>query len=592
PLPSKIQNPKSKIPNPLPLWADELYLELHRGCYTTHADQKRFNRRCEDLLYQAELFSTIAQLVAGVPYPKVDLEEAWQKLLFNQFHDILPGSSIPEVFKDANRDWVVVKQIGKRVLERALVEISTQIPTPQTSPHPDAKPLVVFNALSWERSEVVTHLIPEAVPGHLNLHWRLYDFEGKLVPSQTRLTVRSEQAFCEISWLAESVPSVGYRGYWLCPDETEADATEASVSQPTVPLQDYVLTNQCLQVTVDAATGDITSLFDKTQQREVLSAPANQLQAFRDQGQYWDAWNIAPDYEDHPLPPAQLKSITWFDRGPLRQRLRVVRQLGNSEVRQYYSLEAHSPILKIETWVNWSATQVVLKVNFPLTVEANHATYEAPFGSIARPTRPQTDTDKAKWEVPALRWADLSDDAFGVSILTDCKHGFDAKPNQLRLTLLKAPLWPDPDADRGSHHFTYAIYPHPGSSTEGWQRTPHRARELNMPMTVMMLDALPEGASALEPPRQFPHGPAAYSFLQVEPSNLILAAFKPAEDHPDELIMRAYDATGQGGEMALTNALGLGLAAPTNLLEQSVDASFNAPHKIHTYRFKTYKPMP
>ncbi|MEM8805304.1 MAG: alpha-mannosidase [Cyanobacteria bacterium P01_G01_bin.38] len=576
----------------LPKWADELYLELHRGCYTTHADQKQSNRRCEDLLYQAELFSTIAQLVAGAPYPKVDLETAWKKLLFNQFHDILPGSSIPEVFEDANRDWAVVKQIGKRVLDQALGAISTQIQLPKP-PHPEAKPLIVFNALSWERSEVVTYLIPEAAPGCLYRHWKLYDFEGQAVPMQTRFTVRSEQAFCEVAFWADVVPSVGYRGYWLYPDETQTEETEESVSQLEAPRQDYVLANQCLQVTVDAATGDMTSLFDKTQQREALSAPANQLQVFRDQGQYWDAWNIAPDYENHPLPPAQLKSITWFDRGPLRQRLRVIRQLGNSEVTQDYTLEAHSPVLKIETWVDWFETQVVLKVNFPLTVEADQAAYETPFGAIARPTRPQTDPEKAKWEVPALRWADLSqgapgDDGLGVSILTDCKHGFDVKPHQLRLTLLKAPLWPDPDADRGSHHFNYAVYPHAG----GWQRTPHRARELNMPMTVMVLDALPKASSALEQPRHSPHVPAAQSFLQVAPSNLILTAFKPAEDHPEELIVRAYDATGQGGEIAVTNALGLEVATPTNLLEQPLNYSPSKPYKIHTYRLKAYKPMP
>ncbi|MEO0455618.1 MAG: glycoside hydrolase family 38 C-terminal domain-containing protein, partial [Cyanobacteria bacterium P01_A01_bin.114] len=598
---------------PLPVWIDELYLELHRGCYTTHADQKQSNRRCEDLLYQAEVFSTIAQLVAGVPYPKVDLENAWKTLLFNQFHDILPGSSIPEVFEDANRDWVVVKQVGKQVLKQALDAIAAQLQIPPP-PHPDAQLLLVFNALNWERSEVMTHLVPEFAPGRLKTHWRLYDFEGQTVPIQTRFTVRAERAFCEIMFLATAVPSVGYRGYWLCPDDAKEEDAQAEdvkerAAQSEVSLedllpegqrQDYVLTNQYLQVTVEADTGEIVSLFDKTQQREVFCAPANQLQAFRDQGQYWDAWNIAPDYEDHPLPSAQLKSIAWFDRGPLCQRLRVIRQLGSSEVTQYYVLEAQSPALKIETRVSWSETQVVLKVNFPLTIAADQATYETPFGSISRPTCPQTGPDKAKWEVPALRWADLSEGEFGVSLLTDCKHGFDAKPNQLRLTLLKAPLWPDPNADRGDHHFTYAIYPHAG----GWQQTPHHARELNMPMIVMTPDILPKGLpeAAPTPSRYSSDAPAASSFLQVKPSNWILSALKPAEERPDELIVRAYDATGQGGEMTFAFGSAIALAdqsaIPVNFLEQPVPLEQampseqaiadqpGAPYKIHTYRLQ------
>ncbi|HEY9601062.1 MAG TPA: alpha-mannosidase, partial [Allocoleopsis sp.] len=386
----------------LPVWNDELYLEFHRGCFTTHADQKRWNRRCEGLLYQAELFASLATLSTGNSYPKQQLEDAWKKVLFNQFHDILPGTSIPEVFVEANQTWQEVEQVAVEIVEESLKAIASQIALPPP-PQPDAQPIIVFNPLNWPRSELVTVSLPQSSD---ETSWEIYDVSGQKLFSQL-----SEAT--TLLFLAKGIPSVGYRVFWLsrCNREPSRDNAGFAPTSPDASPQaeNWVLENELLRVVVDAHTGDLSSVFDKTHQREVLSGSGNQLQAFEDKGQYWDAWNIDPNYAQHPLPPTQLQSIQWIDRGILRSRLRVVRQLGQSEFCQDYILDAASPILKIATTVDWQERYVLVKAAFPLNLEADSATYEIPCGAIQRPTRPQTPAEQAKWEVPALRWADLTD---------------------------------------------------------------------------------------------------------------------------------------------------------------------------------------
>ncbi|NEP60280.1 MAG: alpha-mannosidase, partial [Symploca sp. SIO2G7] len=317
----------------------------------------------------------------------------------------------------------------------------------------------------------------------------------------------------------------------------------------------------------------IVSCIYLPQGREIFQSPANQLQCFEDSGQYWDAWNIAPDYADKSCFSAKLVSIKWVAHNSVTQRLRVTRRLNHSTIVQDYCLEAQLPLLKVETWVDWQETQVVLKVNFSVTLEADRATYEVPFGAIERPTMPLTDHEKAKWEVPALRWADLSDSTFGLSILTDCKHGFDAQPDRLRLTLLKAPLWPDPGCDRGHHHFTYAIYPHPGN----WKtaRTPHHAHGLNIPLRAY----LPQDDHPVSDSR------ASLSFLCLDSEHLILSALKPSEADSSSFIARYYDAYGVPSHQArITNNLGLATGPVLNLLEEPMEAISARPYQIQTYR--------
>lgn len=535
----------------IPIWNDELYLEFHRGCYTTHADQKRFNRRGEELLYQAELWASLATIISTenqkleFSYPKAEIEEAWKKLLFNQFHDILPGTSIPEVFVEANQAWQEVERVGNQILSESLQAIASQINLP-SPPKPQAKPVIVFNSLNWKRSEVVTCTVTEH-------NWKVYNLEGEKIPSQ-----RSKNN--QLLFLAKDIPSVGYKVFWLCQDTTKhQDLPHTPHTSPPV------LENEVLRVVIDLETGDLSSIFDKTNRREVLKGAGNQLQAFQDRGQYWDAWNIDPNYAQHPLPPTQLKSIQWLECGPLQWRVRVVRKLGKSEFCQDYILQTDSPILKIATTVDWQESHVLVKANFLLNLQSDRATYEIPCAAIERPTSPQTTAQKAKWEVPALRWADLTDDdrRYGVSLLNDCKYGYDSQPSQLRLTLMRSPTWPDPTADRGIHQFTYAVYPHSGS----WQlaSTVRRSYEFNIPLIVRLGDPIDS--------RMPKHLPAVGRLLDLQVNNLVLMALKPAEDRLKTWILRCYECHGEVAELSFYSDLGLRGNCPVDLLEQPLPAS-------------------
>ncbi|MEH2145535.1 alpha-mannosidase [Nostoc sp.] len=560
-----------------PTWNDELYLEFHRGCYTTHADQKRWNRRCENLLYQAELFATLAT-VSGVTYPKAEIEAAWKLVLFQQFHDILPGSSITQVYLDALPQWQQVEQVGTKILDKSLLAIASHI-TRSEPPKSDSLPIFVFNSLNWQRSEVVSVALP--TPGTATQEWQIYDASGKQLVSQL-----SEPS--TLLFLASEIPPVGYRIFWLSP---------SSPSSPPSPLllPDWILENEFLRVVIDPDTGDLSSVFDKTYQREVLSGAGNQLQAFKDSGQYWDAWNIDPNYAQHPLPSTNLQSIQWLEQGPVQSRVRVVRQLGESEFCQDYILQAGSPLLNIATTVNWQENHVLVKAAFPLNVEADFATYEIPCGAIRRPTKPKTPAEQAKWEVPALRWADLTGETqegiYGVSLLNDCKYGYDSKPNQLRLTLLRSPNWPDSEADRGWHEFTYALYPHVGS----WEsaHTVRRGYELNIPLQVL-----------LNPVNQNPHKNSplfaskeglAVRFLDLSAENLILMALKPSEDDPQQLILRCYECHGETAELSLQSDLELNLGDTVDLLERSSTTEFSSQQQILTiqpWKIASFKVIP
>lgn len=542
----------------LPIWDSDLYLELHRGCYTTHAEQKKHNRRCEDLLYQAEVFATIAYLTTERPYPRTKLESAWKSLLFNQFHDILPGTAIPEVFVDADKGWKQVYEIGRQILTESLDAIASQIARPN-QPHPEARLITIFNSLSWHRNTLVTVSVPEFSPGQLLFSWAIHDAAtGEIIPSQTDFNVRSERAYCDISFPVKNLPAIGYQRFWLYPTDSH---TTRSKPEPYNP-EHYTLENEFITATIDSKTGQIASLIEKETQTETFISPGNQLQTFQDKGQYWDAWNIAPKYQEHPLPAPKLQSIQWFEHGPIYQRLHVTYKFWQSTIDQYYTLEAGSPCLKIKTHIDWKETQVLLKAYFPLAVASDRATYEIPFGAISRTTNPQTEAEKAQWEVPALRWADLGNKTFGVSILTNCKHGFDAGQNHLRLTLLKSPIWPDPSADKGRHTFTYAIYPH----TKSWQkaRTVQLARELNIsPIIYSNEEHSSEPALADQ----------KHSFLNIQNSNVILSALKIGEDSNETIVLRCYEACGETAGLQISSNLDIPKTeqhSRVSLLEQNL----------------------
>ncbi|MFM7372700.1 MAG: glycoside hydrolase family 38 C-terminal domain-containing protein, partial [Sphaerospermopsis kisseleviana] len=320
-----------------------------------------------------------------------------------QFHDILPGSSITQVYHDALPEWEEVQQVGNRILDDALRAIASHITLPQP-PEPNTIPIIIFNSLNWERSEVI-HIIMNRkerkerevkrvsegafVSSHIfsleDQSWKVYDVQGNEVTTQQ--TANSLLFFA-------TVPSIGYQIYWLSPT-----SEKSNIAKNELP-KNWTLENEYLQVKINPQTGDIDSIFDKNQQREILNGAGNQLQAFQDSGQYWDAWNIDPNYSTKPLPLSELLSIQWLEHGEIQQNLQVIRKIGKSEFTQNYILQKNTPILKIKNTVNWQENQVLVKTSFPLNFTTETATYEIPCGVINRPTNPQTPAEQAKWEVP------------------------------------------------------------------------------------------------------------------------------------------------------------------------------------------------
>lgn len=505
-------------PENLPLWNDELYLEYHRGCYTTHGDQKAFNTHCEVGLYEAELWAAIATQLNAQPFPAAELETAWKQVLFNQFHDILPGSAITQVYEDAQPEWEAALATANRIRQEALGAIAQHITLP-SPPHAEARPVIVFNGLNWTRSEVVTVDLPLT-----GTDWQVWDLEGRAIATHTQPCVDR----LRLSFQADAVRGVGYRTFWIVPCAKGAETRP--YNQPNT----FTLENQSLRVQVDPATGFLSSLFDKRLGREILSGLGNELQVFHDSGQYWDAWNIDPAYEQHRLPAPQLIELEEVHQTAVGSSIRAVWKLGQSKLEQRYRLPIHSTVLYIDTEIDWQETHVLLKTAFPVTFNSDRYVREMPYGAIAHPTTPATPEERAKWEVPALCWVDMSDEQAGVSLLTGYKHGVDVKPGQLRLSLLRSPLFPNPVADRGQHRFSYAIAPHPGS----WQ-TAHivqRAYELNQPLVAFV----GESASLMQPTL-----PPHHTLFHLPTENLILSTLKPSEDNSNHWILRCYECTGQ-----------------------------------------------
>ncbi|MGD1851114.1 MAG: alpha-mannosidase [Cyanophyceae cyanobacterium] len=555
---------ESKKVEALPEWKDELYLEFHRGCYTTHSDQKLANRQCENLLFEAELWSSLSgiqQLVtkAEIEVDHQQIKAAWKRILLNQFHDILPGSAVPEAYVDADRDWQFAKDNAQAVLQRA-VKRWAQVITIDTKPNNDAIPYLVLNSVDGDRSNTVEILISKDWAGE---NWQAIAHNGKVLKSQiTQYWSVKEENCQERSLLVslEKIDGIGYQTIYLQPIENNNDEISTDNHR-------YKLANQFIEATIHSESGLVTELINLVIGENCIKSPSNQLQFFKDEGQYWDAWNIDPNYEQYLLSAPQLVDIKWLETGPVRQRIRTTFKWQKSTFWQDYSLDSNSPYLTVTTQVDWCDRHVLVKAAVFLDESYDQATYQIPCGAIARPTRAKTEAEKAKWEVPALQWADLStaDNTGGLSILNDCKHGYDAKPGQLRLPLLRGATWPNPNADKGYHCFTYALYPHAGS----WQdaNTVHHGDCLNRPL----------GAVAIAPDASAPKTqPAVAKLLTLGQSNLRLMTLKRAEDSAKNWVVHCHESHGEMASLENAEILGQRLVsshcAETDLLEKSAIA--------------------
>ncbi|HEY5328580.1 MAG TPA: glycoside hydrolase family 38 C-terminal domain-containing protein [Acidobacteriaceae bacterium] len=522
----------------VPTWKDELYLEYHRGVFTTQANHKRNMRESSEWALNAEKYASLAWL-DGDAYPGEQFTDAWKKITFNQFHDLAAGSGIGVIYKDAQKDYDSVRLNTDEISAKALGTLAARIDTRAIG----AVPVLVFNPLGWARSGDVTVDVQMPRPAE---SVSVMDAAGHVLPSEVLHSDKTTNTF-HLLVHANDVPSMGYEVLHVAA-EHRSFASDLQVKGTT-------LENAALRVVVDPKTGCITSLYDKKANFETLAAGAcgNVLQTFKDTPKKFDAWNIDPGTLDHPLAElTKADSVEVVERDPMRAVIRVTRTWQKSKFVQQIVLESGADEVEVVNDIDWHETHVLLKTAFALSASGPSATYEIPYGTIERPTTRANTWEQARFEVPALRWADLGDASHGFSLINESKYGYDAVGNLMRLSLLRSPVSPDPDADRGHHHFRYALYPHAGS----WKQamTVRRGYEFNYKLKAMQVESHP-GAM-----------PQEHSFVSVSANNVVLTAMKKAEDN-DGLIFHMYEWAGKGGNVELTLPPGATGAVETNLLE-------------------------
>jgi len=530
----------------LPRWAGELYLEYHRGTYTSQGWIKRANRKNELLYHEAELWSALASLAdPAAAGRQQELKQGWESLLFNQFHDILPGSSIHEVYQDARADHQAIAACGEAVSAAARATIAHAV----ENNAPQGTSVVVFNPAPFAREDPVAVTFPAGEPLPA-----LADAAGR--PASIQEVAGDDTG--RHALIGASVPSLGYRTY----------AATASTSTPddedALRVTRDALENRFFRLQLDEHA-EIVSLYDKRARREVI-APGergNRLIAFEDRPLNFDAWDINIYYQDKPYPVDDVTSWEVVEHGPLRGGVEIVRHYGQSVITQRILLYRDVPRIDFPTHVDWHEHQTLLKAAFPVTVNAPRATFDIQWGNVERPTHWNTSWDWARFETCAHKWADLSEGDYGVALLNDCKYGYDIKGHTVRLSLIKSGVYPDPEADQGEHVFSYALLPHEGDWRGG--EVVRQAYLFNMPATGYIRSARDVTVAAANVPQALP---SAYALVATSRPGLVIETIKPAEDG-DGLIVRFYDAHNTRGEATLTFARPIASAEETNMLEEA-----------------------
>jgi alpha-mannosidase len=470
-------------------------------------------------------------------YPERDIDEAWKTVLRNQFHDILDGSSIGPVYDESRIHYEAALERARRALDFSLEALANRVDT-----RGEGVPLLVFNPLPWERTDLVEAEVSYAgaVKGI-----RVIDGSGKEVPAQT-LADRSAggKTSFRLLFLAEKMPSLGYRMYRVLKAESRpAFKTGLSV-------EGWTLENEFLKLTLNPKTGWMQSLFDKRDGREVLAAEGNVLQAIVDEPETMSAWELGLKDTAWEI-GAQGATVEVLETGPVRAAFRVKSLFRNSLFVQEIRVYDRVPRVDCRLWVDWQERNLMVKAAFPAAAKSSSAVFEIPYGAIPRPVDGS--------EVPALRWIDLTDEkgTHGLSLLNDCKYGFDVKGSVMRISIVHGPTDPDPEADRGEHELLYSLYPHQGGWAEA--ETFRRGYELNNPL-LARAGMIHSGA-----------WPAERSFLSVKPANVILSSLKKEAGYFNRaVILRLYEVLGKETEVSLEFP-GPVTAVETDLIERPLD---------------------
>lgn len=523
----------------LPVWEGELYFEYHRGTYTSMGRNKRSNRRCEQLLMDAELL----EVLTGTS-EKEEMDKIWRTVLLNQFHDILPGSSIAEVYEVTKKEYA---EIESRLAEMIAEKLNLLMDGGQDK-------ISVFNTLGFDRNDVVSLGDCHAAA--------LTDESGKIYLVQ-------ETAQGAVAYITD-IPAKGGKTLQLL-DTVKEEASRIQITENGIETPFY-------RISIDE-NGLFTSIYDKECDREVLKAgeKGNLLRMYEDKPMHYDCWDIDMYYSEKYWDAEKADKIQWTEEGPVRATLEIQRTISNSVIKQKIHFYADSRRIDFSTWVDWKEHQHLLKVHFPVNIHSDEATFEVQFGNLKRKIHGNTSWDEARFESCGQKWMDISEGHYGVSLLNDCKYGYSAKDSNIALTLIKSGIEPNKTADQEEHVFTYALYPH----KEMWSAagTVQEAYKLNQPAYATKGELKNTGKS----------------FISTDKDNIIIETVKPAENG-DGIIVRLYDCENSLTKATLTFAEGmLESVEECNLMEEKeadIEACGNSftvsvkPYEIKTYRVR------
>ncbi|MDR3691701.1 MAG: glycoside hydrolase family 38 C-terminal domain-containing protein [Fimbriimonas sp.] len=511
-------------------WVGELYLELHRGTYTSQAANKKGNRVSEFLLRDAELLACFSP---GFPadYPATELEAAWKLVLLNQFHDIIPGSSVHEVYEDSRADYEKIAEVGNRIVAESLHKIASGFDT-SSMKNPVAlfhnATMVTQGSIPWDEEPAPTSIVTteESLPVQL-----VDDFGEKKLILPIPQTALGTVVVAELS---EAAPASKYR----------------------LKSSNRRIENEDLIVRFDLH-GNLTSIQSLEDQTEFLEAGklGNVFQLFEDKPNFWSAWDVDAFALETGQDLVRSESFDIVERGPVRVAALVVKRFGKSTIRQKISL-GPTPGVRFDTEIDWREEDKMLKVAFPVNVNAARATYEIQFGNVERPTHGNTTWDMAKFEVCAQKWVDLCEGDQGVALINDCKYGHDVKGNVMRLTLLRSPKAPDPLCDMGVHRFSYSLVPHYGPYN--YAGIVQAAYSFNAPLRSVRLDSN-KGVTGSLP-----------ALVACEDRNVMTESVKKAEDS-DDIVVRLYECHNSRGKAELYCAKPAKAAMLCDLEENEID---------------------
>lgn len=558
----------------LPVWNGELYLEYHRGTYTSMARNKKYNRKSELAYQNEEFFASMDHVMGNGSYPKKELYDGWEVILRNQFHDILPGSSIQAVYEDSKAEYEKILKENRNMTKQTLEHLTGRIDAPKGS-------LVVYNPNGFGGSYLVLTEITE-------------DMQGKafvLLDGEKEIEVQrlSDGKIC---FFAEGMPSKGYKTFGV----KEVDpfgAVDAAVrvgfaekgmfkevsGTPVAEME-----NAFFKITFNEK-GQFAGIYDKKAEREILKSgqAGNVIVSYEDRPHNYDAWDVNVYYKEKSWEVDALSEMELVENGSVMTTVKLVRPYLDSTITQYISMYKDVPRIDIRNVVDWKEHQIFLKDYFPVDVHANETTYEIQYGNVTRANHDNTSWDSAKFEVCHHKWLDLSEEGYGVSVLNDCKFGASVRDGVIGMSMLKGAIYPNPAADKEMHEFTYSIYPH----EEGWRAagTVREAYALNNPVQAFW---------KMEESSEKDLLPDVFSMVSVNKENIAIEVVKEAEDSKDTII-RLYEYHNRRTPVTMTLGKEIAFACECNMMEEDMgDVSFGGntisfvmkPYEIKTIRVR------